>query len=179
MHNVGVHLVTRKRPRRGPTRAVVWAGGGQTDLGVVVAAAVAVVLCAVGIVAAIELRGLPRAFAGGLAVLAGAYAAVLIIPMLVIVGGVNLVKSMAAGRPSMGQRTSWVIAAALIGAMFGTDAYGVGLPGLLTGPILLAVAFVAAQMLPNLSPRARHRVLALSAVAALSAVLLGLTIFVE
>jgi hypothetical protein len=156
---------------------VVWADGAQTDLGVLAAATAALASCAAGIVAAMQLHGLLRAAAVGVAVLAGAYAAVMIVPVLVVLGGIYLVMGMAAQRPSTAQRISSVVAAALIGGLLGADAYAVGVPGVLTGPILLAAGIMALPMLPTLSARARGRVLGLSSVAAVAALVVSLTIF--
>ena len=64
-----------------------------------------------------------------------------------------------------------------LGAVLGTDTYAVGVPGLLTGPIVIAVAVIALRAAPSLSPRTRRQALELSVIVAVGAVAVGLTIF--
>jgi hypothetical protein len=90
-HNPGVRIGSRLDPDQGRTRTVVWANGGQTDLGVLLVPAIAVTVCVAGVVAAIELHGVARAVAVGLAILGGVYAAIFIVPLLLVTAVVHLV----------------------------------------------------------------------------------------
>lgn len=178
MHNFGVHLGTRQETGGGRTRIVVWADGSQSDLGVVLAAAAAGAPCVGSVVVAAQGHGVPRELAIGLAALSGVYAALILVPLFVVRFGIYLGKGLVRAPASTTQRVSWVIVAVLVGAMLGTDVYGAGMPGLLTGPILFALVVIGLGAAPRMSTRARHRVLALSLVPAVSALLIGLTIFV-
>lgn len=173
-----MHLGVRHDEERGPTRTVVWAGGAESDLSAIaVAAAMSVVLVA-ATVAAFRFDGAARVAAIVIAVLAGLWLVAVTVPLLVIFGGVLLVKGLAAAEPSAAQRLSWILAPLLFGAVIGSDAYGIGVPGLLTGPALFAAVLLVVRAGPSLSRRARRRAVGLSAVVAASALAVGLTIFV-
>lgn len=172
-----MHLGTRHDEDRGRTRTVVWTDASQTDLGVLILASVAAVVLAASVLCAVELRGIPRVLAVVVAVVSGTYAAVMILPLLLIFGGVFVVKGLSARSPSAGQRASWVVAAAALGAALGADTYAVGLPGLLTGPIVIAIVAGALGAAPSLSRRNRRRTIELSAIVAAVAFGVGLTIF--
>jgi hypothetical protein len=128
-------------------------------------------------VCAVVLHGLPQVVAVVLAVLSGLAAAMMVIPLLLIFGGVFIVKGMVAKEPSTVQRVSWVVAAALLGALLGSDAYSVGMPGLLTGPILFAAVLAVLRAGPGISSRARRRAVELTGVVAVTALGVSLTIF--
>jgi hypothetical protein len=177
MHNGAMHPGTREDEDQGRRRTVVWSDGSETDLGVLVVATVASLLLGVSVVCAVVLHGLPQVVAAVLAVLSGLVAAMMVIPLLLIFGGVFIVKGMVAEEPSIAQRASWVVAAALLGALLGSDAYSVGMPGLLTGPILFAAVLAVLHARPGVSTRARRRALELTGVVAVTALGASLTIF--
>ena len=172
-----MRLGTRDDADQGRTRTVVWTDGSETDLSALIVASVAAVVFAASVVCAVNLRGIPHVVAVVAAVVSGIYAALMVVPLLLIFGGVFVVKGLMARRPSASQRASWVVAAAVLGALLGVDTYAVGLPGLLTGPIVIAVAVVVLGAAPSLSRRARKRTIELSAVVAVAALAVGLTIF--
>jgi hypothetical protein len=81
-----MHLGRREDEDQGPTRVVVWSDDSQTDVGVLVAAAIAAIICIASIVAAISLGGIVQVIAIVLAILSGLYSAVIVIPLLVVRG---------------------------------------------------------------------------------------------
>jgi hypothetical protein len=172
-----MHLGSRDDEEQGRVRTVVWSDGSETDVRALVVASVVSAICVSSIVCAVELRGLPHVVALLLAVLSGLCAALTIVPMLLVFGGIFVVKGMLAEYPSVAQRVSWVVAAVLLGALLGSDAYSVGVPGLLTGPIFIAAIVAGLRAGPALSARARRRALELSGVAAVTALGVGLRIF--
>lgn len=170
-----MHLGSRHDEDQGATRTVVWNDDSETDLGVLLVALAAAALFAASLVCAIELRGAARVVAVVASVVSGAYAAVLILPLLCVLAISVLVK-LARGSAA-GQRLSWAVAAVALGAVLGTDTYAVGVPGLLTGPIVIAVAVIELRAAPSLSPRTRRQAVELSVIVAVVAVAVGLTIF--
>lgn len=78
-----MHVGRRADVDHRTTRVVNWSDGSQTDVGVLLAAGLAAVICISSAVVAISFGGLVRVIAGVLAVLSGLYSAVIVIPMLV------------------------------------------------------------------------------------------------
>jgi hypothetical protein len=172
-----MHLGVREDKDQGRTRTVVWSDGSETDLGYFVALAVAASVLLAAVLGTIEFRGVPHVVSLVVAIVAGVVTALLLVPFLLVLGGFFVVKGLLARQPTAAQRASWVVVAAGFGGLVGLDAYGVGVSGLLTGPLLLAAGVAAAHTAPRMSARARTRVRLMSAVAAVAALAAGLTIF--
>lgn len=121
-----MHLGTRDDEGQGPTRTVVWANGGETDLSPLMVMALASTICIASSVCAISPRGVPQVIVVVLAVLSGLDAAVMIVPTALVFGGIFVAKGLVAKRASFPQRASRVAAAALLGAILGSDASWMG-----------------------------------------------------
>ena len=112
-----------------------------------------------------------------LAVLSGLYAAAMILSALVFGGLFVLVTALLDDRaPKAVREGVWVVVAVLVGALIGADTYSVGVPGLLSGPILIALVPMALRATPSLSRRGRRLLAALGALAGVTALGVGLTI---
>ena len=99
-----MHLGRRHDQDQGATRAVVWNEDSETGLGGLLLGLAGRALFAASLVCAIELRGAARVVAVVASVVSGAYAAVLILPLLCVLAISVLVK-LARGSAA-GQRLS-------------------------------------------------------------------------
>lgn len=86
-----MRLGSREDEDQGPTRVVIWSDGGETDLGVVGVVLIATCICIAGIVVAINCDGIVRLIGVVGAVVAGLYALVILVPLLVVVGVARLI----------------------------------------------------------------------------------------
>lgn len=87
-----MRLGSREDEDQGPTRVVIWSDGSETDLGVIGVALGATCICIAGIVVATNYDGIVRLIGVVAAVIAGLYALVILVPLLVVLGIVRLVK---------------------------------------------------------------------------------------
>lgn len=83
---------SREDEDQGPTRVDIWSDGSETDLGVIGVVLVAVCICLAGIVVATKYGGIVRIIGVVAAVIAGLYALLILVPLLIVVGVIRLVK---------------------------------------------------------------------------------------
>ena len=177
MHNDSMRMDTRYDEDLGPTRIIMWSENSESDLSSVVVGVCALALFIGSIMCAVELHGIPHTVAIVIAVLSGIYVALMTIPILLFTWAVVAIEGAVAEKPSLVQRASWVAGAVLIGAVLGSDAYAEGFPSLLIGPGLMLAAVAALPALNAVPPRLRRAFVKLTAITAISAVAVGLTIF--
>lgn len=120
---------------------------------------------------------MPRIVAVVLAVLSGIYVAMMTIPILIFVWVMAAIKGVVADNPSMLLRGSLAAGAVLVGAVMGADTYAEGFPGLLIGPALMFGAVAVLPTLKSVPPRIRRGFIELTAITTVTAVAVGLTIF--
>lgn len=177
MHNDSMRLGTRYDEDQGPTRIIMWSENSESDLSSVVAGLCFLVVFVCSIVCAVELHGMPRIVAVVLAVLSGIYVAMMTIPILIFVWVMAAIKGVVADNPSMLLRGSLAADAVLVGAVMGADTYAEGFPGLLIGPALMFGAVAVLPTLKSVPPRIRRGFIELTAITTVTAVAVGLTIF--
>jgi hypothetical protein len=78
-----MRLGSRADDDQGPTRIVIWSDGSQTDLGVIGAGLLVTCGCGTGIVVARHSDGIVRVIAVVTSAIAGLYASVILIPLVV------------------------------------------------------------------------------------------------
>lgn len=177
MHNDSMRLGTRYDEDQGPTRIIMWSENTESDLSSAVfgVCVLAVFLCS--IVCTVELHGIPHTVAIVFAVVSGIYVALIVIPILLFVWAIAAIKGIVAEKPSILQRASWMAGAILVGTVLGSDTYAEGFPSLLIGPALMLAAVAALPVLNSVPPRIRRAFLKLTAITSITAVAVGLTIF--
>jgi hypothetical protein len=142
-----------------------------------VLASVVLAMLAASATCAATFDGVARVVAIVVAVISGLYAAAMLIPLLLIFGAIFVAKGLLAKNPSNAQRASWGVAALLLGAVLGLGTYGVGAPGLLTGPLVIAAFIAVLGTRESISRRTRRRSLALALIVGVAALATGVTVF--
>lgn len=85
-----MRLGSREDEDQGPTRVVIWSDGSETDLAVIGVVLLATCICIAGIVLATDCDGIVRLVGVVAAIVAGLYALVILVPLLLFVGIVRL-----------------------------------------------------------------------------------------